>query len=47
MANFSTYTLTTNDKYKLLSRIDNTVLYIDVVKDAKSEVKELVKHLGY
>ena len=47
MANFSTYTLTTNDKYKLLSRIDNTVLYIDVVKDAKSEVKEVVKQLGY
>ena len=47
MANFSTYTLTTNDKYKLLSRIDNTVLYIDVLKDAKSEVKELVKQLGY
>jgi len=45
--NYSKYTLTTNGKYKVLSRIDNTLIYIDVDKDYKDIVKDLLKEIGY
>ena len=47
VGNTSKYTLTTNDKFKLLSRIDNTVIYLDVSEEYKSEVKDIIKELGY
>ena len=41
------YTLLTLDSYKVLSRIEDTVLYIDVDKKYKDEVNDIIKKLGY
>lgn len=41
------YTLTTDDKYKVISRIDSTVLYVDAPKESKNDVKKIIKKLGY
>lgn len=45
--NYSKYSLTTNNKYKCVSRVDNTVLYVDVNTDVKNEVKDIIKEIGY
>ncbi len=45
--NTAKYTLTTNGQFKLVSRIDNTVIYLNVSEEYKSEVKEVLKDLGY
>jgi len=45
--NYSTYSLTTNGKYKYLSRIDNTLIYIDVDESYKDIVKDIMKEIGY
>ena len=47
MKNYSTYSLSTNGKYKYLSRIDNTLIYVDVDNTYKDIVKEIVKEIGY
>lgn len=47
MNNYSTYSLTTNGKYKYLSRIDNTLVYIDVDESYKDIVKDIMKEIGY
>lgn len=41
------YTLTTNGKFKVVSRIDNTVIYLNVDDNYKSSVKDVLKNLGY
>ncbi len=45
--NNAKYTLTTNGKFKVVSRIDNTVIYLNVDDDYKSSVKDVLKDLGY
>ena len=45
--NYSKYTLSTGNKYKVLSRIDNTVIYLDVDNSYKEEVKNILGELGY
>ena len=45
--NYATYSLTTNGKYKYLSRIDNTLVYIDVDESYKDIVKDIMKEIGY
>lgn len=45
--NYSKYTLETNDEYKLLSKIDNTVIILNVKKNYKDEVNSIIKELGY
>lgn len=45
--NNSKYTLVTNGKYKVVSRIDNTVIYVNVDDEYKAEVKDLLEELGY
>lgn len=45
--NYSKYTLTTEDKYKSITRIDNTVVYSDCDKTYKKDVEKLIKKLGY
>ena len=45
--NNNKYTLSTGGKYKLLSRIDNTVIYLDVDSKYKDEVNKILKKLGY
>lgn len=43
----SKYTLTTKDSYKVISRIEDTVVYLDVDKKYKNEVNNILKKLGY
>jgi hypothetical protein len=45
--NYATYSLTTSDKHRYLSRVDNTLLYVDVDVKYKDEVKTFVEELGY
>ena len=47
MGNNSKYTLKTNDEYKVVSRIEDTVIYVDVDEKYEDEVKEILKEIGY
>lgn len=47
MNNYATYSLTTNGKYKYVSRIDNTLVYVDVDETYKDTVKDIIKEIGY
>lgn len=47
MGNNSKYTLKTKDEYKVVSRIENTVIYLDVDEKYEDEVKEILKEMGY
>ena len=47
MGNNSKYTLKTNGEYKVVSRIENTVIYADVDDKYEDEVKEILKEMGY
>ncbi len=45
--NYSKYTLTTDGKYKVISRIDNTVMYLDVDENYKDTVTSVLKEFDY
>lgn len=45
--NHSKYTLSSSGKYMVVSRIDNTVVYLSVNDTYKDEVKSILKELGY
>ena len=47
IGNSSTYMLESGGYYMYLSRIDNTLLYVDVMDIYKDKIKEIVKDLGY
>ena len=47
MKNYSTYSITTNGKYKFVSRVDNTAIYLDVDTQYQDSVKSVIKELGY
>lgn len=47
LANYSKYELSVNGTYKILSRIDNTLIYIDTNSEFKEEIKEILDDLGY
>lgn len=47
MKNYSTYSITTNGKYKFVSRVDNSVVYIDANTIYQDSIKSVVKELGY
>lgn len=47
LKNYSKYTLSSNGKYMVVSRIDNTVIYVDVADNYKDTVKALLDELGY
>ena len=47
LGNYSKYTLSTDGKYKVVSRIDNTAVYLDVDDVYKDEVKGILDNLGY
>lgn len=47
MSNYSKYTLQTNGKYKVISRIGNTAIYLNVDTEYKADVKSILKELGY
>ena len=45
--NYNKYTLTVKNNYIVISRINNTVILVEVDKKYKSEVKEFLKEIGY
>ena len=45
--NNSKYILTTENSYKVLSRIDETVIYINVDVKYKDDIQSILKKLGY
>lgn len=45
--NYSKYTLSTGNKYRAISRIDNTVVYLEVDSSYKNEVQNILNELGY
>lgn len=45
--NYSKYTLSSNGKYMVVSRINNTAIYIDVDDKYKDTVKDILNELGY
>lgn len=45
--NYATYSLTTTDRHRYLSRVDNTLLYVDIDVKYKDEVKAFVEELDY
>ena len=47
MKNYSTFSMTTNGKYKYLSRINNTLVYVDIDENYKDTVKDIMKEIGY
>ena len=47
MGNYSKYTLKTGGKYKVVSRIDNTVIYLNIDEEYKDKVKGILEELGY
>lgn len=47
LGNHEKYTLKSGDTYKVISRIDNTIVYANVNKEYKNEVKKAIKEIGY
>ena len=47
LSNYSKYTLKCNDEYKVVSRINNTVVYVNVEDAYEGEVKDILKEIGY
>lgn len=45
--NNSKYSQTGGGKYSVVSRIDNTVIILDVAKEYKEEINEILKDLDY
>lgn len=45
--NYSKYTLTNLDEYKVVSFIDNTAIYIDADKEDKEEIENILKEINY
>ena len=45
--NYASFNIEANGKYKFLERIDETVIYINVDREYKDNVKDMVKILGY
>lgn len=45
--NYSKYTLSSSGKYMLVSRINNTVVYVNVDNQYSNEVKDILKEIGY
>lgn len=47
MANYATYSILTNGKYQVVSRIDNTLVYANVDEQYKDDVQSILSELGY
>ncbi|MGN1113933.1 MAG: hypothetical protein ACI4RC_02290 [Oscillospiraceae bacterium] len=47
LSNNAKYTLTTNGEYKVISRIDNTAIYVNADEKYKSDIKDLLDDLDY
>ncbi|MCL1790858.1 MAG: hypothetical protein FWG40_05795 [Peptococcaceae bacterium] len=47
VGNYSNYYVTKGGRYYVISRIDNTFIYIDASADYKDEIASFLKELGY
>lgn len=47
LANYSKFTLLVNGKYKVVSRIDNTLIYINADSKYKDDITSILDELGY
>ena len=47
IGNYAYYTLTTDGKYYVISRVDNTLVYVETTDEHKSVVSDFIKGLGY
>ena len=47
LANYAYYYLQTNGKYMVISRIDNTFVYINADAEYKDDIKAFLKEIGY
>lgn len=47
LSNYSKYSVTTSTTYGYLSRIDNTLIYVNTSKDNKSNVSKFIKQIKY
>ena len=47
LKNHTKYTQQTDSSYKVLSRIDNTLIYVSEAKENKDKINDLLKKLGY
>lgn len=45
--NYSKYTLETNGNYKVISRIDNTAIYINADSKYKKDIDSVLNSIGY
>lgn len=45
--NYSKYTLSTNETYMIVTRIENTIMFTQTDKDYKDSVKDTFDQLGY
>lgn len=45
--NFQTFNIETSGKYKFLERVEKTVILVNVDKEYKSDIKDIVKEMGY
>ena len=45
--NYSKYTLEANGKYSVVSKINNTILYVNVDSQYKDTVKDIIDEIGY
>jgi hypothetical protein len=47
IGNHNYYGLTTDEGYYVVSRVDNTMIYVNSSAEYKDEIKEVLKVLGY
>lgn len=47
LGNYNYYGLSTGEGYYVVSRIDNTMIFINASAEYKDEIKEVLKELGY
>ena len=47
VGNYSKYTLSSGGRFKVITRVENTLLYLDVDKNYKDEVGKIIDKLGY
>ena len=45
IGNQSRYSLKANSKFKLLSRVENTLIYIDAPSEYEKSIKEILKNM--
>jgi len=47
LANFAIYKLTVNGRYMVISRVENTMVYVDAPVEFKDDIDAALKALGY